>query len=177
MKILSFCVLVLLISFSAGAQTKAPSPGDSRPTFTAVAMDGGIVDTMELRGKVVVLNLWFINCPNCIEEIKLLNRLVDEYKNNKDVVFLGLAASKKSDLEKFLKKYPFKYRIMPNAMTTILTKFGTPDKNGEIEIPFPMHYVLDREGNVTVKVQGTKGIDKVKTELKRQLSAKTAAKD
>lgn len=113
--------------------------------------------------------LWLINCPNCVEEIKLLNQLVDEYKGKGDVVFLGPAASKKPDLEKFLKKNPFKYQVIPDSTITILTKFGTPDKTGDINVPFPMHYVLDREGKVVVKVQGIKSVDAVRKELRKQL--------
>ena len=136
-------VLILLLSpfcVSAFGQTD-----EGRPTFSAVAMDGKRVDIDALKGKVVVLNLWFINCPNCLEEIKMLNALVEEYRANNDVVFVSLAASKKTDLEKFLAKNPFKYTTIPDATVLILTKFGKPDKNGDINVPFPMHYVLDRE--------------------------------
>ncbi|HEX3102778.1 MAG TPA: hypothetical protein VHQ01_13345 [Pyrinomonadaceae bacterium] len=52
----------------------------------------------------------------------------------------------------------------------ILTKFGTPDENGDINVPFPMHYVIDREGKIVVKTQGVKGIDAVKKELAKQAS-------
>ena len=38
-----------------------------------------------------------------------------------------------------------------------------------------MHYVLDREGNVVVKVEGTMGIASVRSELKKQFSTKNAA--
>jgi peroxiredoxin len=171
MKNLLILAAVLLFALPFHAQTS------SQPAFAAVALDGSRVDTAALRGKVVVLNLWFINCPNCVEEIKLLNTLVDEYKGNKDVVFIGLAASNKPDLEKFLKKYPFKYQIVPNATMIIISKFGTPDKKGEINVPFPMHYILDRDGKIVVKAQGIKGIDAVKTELKKQFAAKTAGTD
>ncbi len=159
-------LLLVVFAFSAAAQTKS----SAMPTdFAALAMDGSKVDTSALRGKIVVLNLWFVNCPNCIEEIKLLNKLVDDYKTSKDVVFLAPAASKKPDLEKFLRKYPFNYQIIPNGSMIILTKFGTPDKNGDINIPFPMHYVLDRDGKTVVKVQGVKGVEAVRAELKKQL--------
>ena len=157
---------ILVFAVSIFAQT------NTQPTFAALTMDGSRIDTAALRGKVIVLNLWFVNCPNCIEEIHLLNELVDEFKDNKDVVFLGLAASRKPDLEKFLAKNPFKYTIIPNAQMIILSKFGTPDKNGEINVPFPMHYVLDRNGKVVVKEQGVKGVDLVRAELKKQLSTK-----
>ena len=165
-------LLLLLVCFSAlTAQTKTASPP---PNFAAIAMDGTTIDTAALRGKIIVLNLWFINCPNCREEIKLLNQLVDEHKANKDVIFVGLAASRKPDIEKFLVKNPFKYRIVPSAEMIMFSKFGTPDKTGEINIPFPMHYVIDRSGNIVLKEQGIKGVDAVKAELAKQFSAKTA---
>ncbi|MFN0278833.1 MAG: TlpA disulfide reductase family protein [Pyrinomonadaceae bacterium] len=172
MKYFAALAFLLVFSFSISAQIK-PSPTNQQPSFTAVAMDGTKIDTAALKGKVIVLNLWFINCPNCREEIKLLNQVVDQYKNNKDVVFVALAASRKVDLEKFLVKNPFKYQVVPNAEMIIFSKFGTPDKKGDIDIPFPMHYVLDRSGNIVLKVQGIKGVEAVKKELVKQFAAKT----
>lgn len=165
MKKLFLVAALVAFPLSLSAQTR-------QPTFAALDMSGNRVDTAALRGKIVVINLWFINCPNCVEEIKLLNQIVDAYKENKDVVFLGLAASPKPQLEKFLPKNPFKYTIIPNAQMVILGKFGTPDKKGEISLPFPMHYVLDRDGNIVVKTQGIKGVETVRNELKRQFPPK-----
>lgn len=169
MKISLLVLFVALFSFTIGAQTtKLPTD------FAAPAMDGSKVDTVGLRGKIVVLNLWFINCPNCLEEIKLLNELADEYKDDKDVVFLAPAASSKPELEKFLVKHPFKYQVIPNASSIILFKFGTPNKKGEVDMPFPMHLVLDRDGKTILRVQGIKGVEAVRAELKaRSAPAKT----
>lgn len=105
----------------------------------------------------------------------MLNEIVDQYKDNKDVVFIALAASRKVDLEKFLVKNPFKYQVVPSSEMIIFSKFGTPDKNGEINIPFPMHYMLDRSGNIVLKVQGIKGVDAVKAELAKQFESKAAS--
>lgn len=168
MKRLILFVGLSLLALSVTAQSpNAASP----PAFVASTMDGTKVDTRTLRGKVVVINLWFINCPNCLAEMKLLNRLVVEYETNPDVVFVAPAASRKDELAKFLAKNPFKYQVIPDAAIIILSQFGTPDKNGEITVPFPMHYVLDREGKVVVKTQGIKGINAVKSELKKQFPA------
>ncbi len=176
MKYLPVYVLLLIFAASLSAQTKSSLPAArQQPGFAALTMDGTKIDTAELKGKVVVLNLWFINCPNCREEIKLLNQIVDQYKSNKDVIFIGLAASKKADLEKFLAKTPFKYQVIPDAQMIIFSKFGTPDKNGEINIPFPVHYVLDRSGNIIMKMYGTKGVDAVKAELAKQFVSKKEA--
>lgn len=176
MKHLSLFTFLLIFSFSLSAQTKISSQvaAQQQPSFAALTMDGTRIDTAVLKGKVVVLNLWFINCRNCREEIKMLNQVVDEYKGNKDVVFIALAASRKADLEKFLAKNPFKYQVVPSAEMIIFSKFGTPDKKGEINILFPMHYVLDRSWNIVVKVQGIKGVEAVKAELAKQFAPKNA---
>ena len=175
MKIAGIIVSLLALGFSVAAQQQVASQSMvPPPAFSAPDLNDHIVDTASLKGKVVVVNLWFINCPNCIEEISLLNQLVEKYKDVSDVVFLGLAASPKPELEGFLTKHPFSFRIIPNATAIILTKFGTPDKNGEIYVPFPMHYVLDRDGAVVVKTQGIKGVEAVRKELENQLRGKAA---
>ncbi|HTH52282.1 MAG TPA: TlpA disulfide reductase family protein [Pyrinomonadaceae bacterium] len=163
MKFASLALTVFLFALSGYGQSS------QRLTFAALDMSGNRVDINALRGKVVVLNLWFVNCPNCVEEIKLLNQLVDDYSSNKDVVFLGVAASSKPALEKFLVKNPFKYKIIPNGQMIILSKFGTPDQSGQINIPFPMHFILDRTGKIVLKEQGIKGVDAVRKELKKQV--------
>ena len=163
---------IALFFFSVVIGVFTVSAQSAQPTFAALDMQGQRVDTAALRGKVVVLNLWFVNCPNCVEEIKVLNTLVGQYKGNDNVVFLGLAASSKPVLEKFLVKNPFSYRVIPGAQMIIISKFGTPDKSGNIDVPFPMHYVMDREGKVVFKGQGIKSIDGMKKELAAQLAKK-----
>jgi len=162
MKLALTSFAILLFALSASSQ-------NVQPNFAALDMNGNRVELSALRGKVVVVNLWFIGCPNCMDEIKELNQLVNDYKGKSDVVFLGLAASKKEDLVKFLVKNPFNYTIVPNAQMIILTKFGTPDKNGEINVPFPMHYVIDRDGKIVLKEQGVKGVEAVRNELSKQV--------
>lgn len=166
MKHLLIFTAILVFSVSSFAQKPGDKP--AAPTLFATTLDGKNIDSADLKGKVVVLNLWFINCPNCVQEIKLLNALVDEYKDNKDVVFLAPAASTAKELEPFLKKYPFKYQVIPSAMNIILGKFGTVDKNGQISSPFPMHFVVDRAGTIVLKMEGIKGVAAVRAELNKQ---------
>jgi len=162
---LIFCFIFASSSFAQQKKVDAPFA----PAFNVSSIDGKTFDSEKLKGKIIVLNLWFINCPNCVEEIKLLNKVVDEYRD-KDVVFIGMATNDKAKLESFLKKNPFKYHIVPKAMQTILS-FGEPNKDGEINIPFPMHIVIDRNGKIVVRRSGIKGLDTVKNELKRQFES------
>ncbi len=172
MKKLFILAALFVFSFSAFGQQNKKDEKPLAPAFKGITLDGKTIDFADLRGKVVVLNLWFINCPNCIEEIKLLNSLVDSYKDNKDVVFIGLATNNKPDLEKFLKKNPFKYQIIPNAGQFMLFKYGEAKKNGEYYLGYPTHVVVDKEGRIALKMEGIKGVEAVKNELKKQLEAK-----
>jgi peroxiredoxin len=173
MKYLLVAALVLCFCFSAfGQPTKIPEKR-SAPLFNVTSVEGKRFNSADLKGKVVVLNLWFINCPFCVEEIKLLNRVVDEYKDNRDVVFIGMATNNKPQLESFLKKNPFKYNVVASAMMQILS-FGTPDRKGEINMPFPVHIVIDRDNKIVVDANGIKGVNAVKEELRRQFQNKNA---
>ena len=169
MKYLFVIIAIFVFSFSAFGQKKT-NEKLLAPILKAAMLDGKIVNTADLRGKIIVLNLWFVNCPNCVEEIKLLNTVVEDY-SGKDVVFLGLATNNKTDLQKFLKKNPFKYQIVPNAGQFMLSSYGEL-KNGEYFLGFPTHVVIDREGYIVLKMEGIKGVEAVKNELKKQFATK-----
>jgi peroxiredoxin len=141
------------------------------PPMKLTAIDGKTVNTQELRGKIIVYNLWFVGCPPCMEEIPKLNELVDEFQG-KDVVFLGMSSSSKNDIDGFIKKNPFKYQLVPNSAAMMLGSFGEAASDGSLKIGFPMHIVVNREGLIVVKTTGTKGIEAVRQELKKQFEGK-----
>ncbi|HMS42519.1 MAG TPA: TlpA disulfide reductase family protein [Pyrinomonadaceae bacterium] len=165
-----FVVFAFVFSVFAQKKTEKKNENLLATDLKAATIDGKIVNTADLRGKVIVLNLWFINCPNCLQEIKMLNEIVDEYKG-KDVVFLGLATNNKTELQRFVKKNPFKYQIIPDVAAFMLTNYGD-QKNGVYNLGFPTHVVIDREGYIVMKMQGIKGVDAVKKELKNQFEKK-----
>jgi peroxiredoxin len=169
MKYLLVFTAILVFSVTTLAQKPAA------PTLFATTLDGKNIEASDLKGKVVVLNMWFIGCPNCVQEIKLLNALVDEYNDNKDVVFLAPTINGPKELAPFLKKNPFKYQVVPNAMNIILGKFGTMDKNGQLTSPFPMHFVVDRAGTIVLKMEGIKGVAAVRAELNKQFPKQASA--
>jgi hypothetical protein len=82
-----------------------------------------------------------------------------------------MSSNDKARLQSFLKKNPFKYNVIPSAMMQILN-FGKPNTKGEVDIPFPAHIVIDRNGKIVVDTTGIKGVGAVKEELKRQFQAK-----
>lgn len=109
------------------------------PDFEGVDIEGRYYNTENLAGKVLVLKFWFKACKPCIDEIPELNELVDQFRNNPEVVFLAPSLDKKPTVMSFLNRMPFKYSIIPDARA-IAHNYNVPG--------YPTHVVINRFGKV-----------------------------
>lgn len=112
--------------------------------FTATDLEGNTFTLNELKGKVVVINFWFVACKPCVQEIPELNELVEQYEKE-DVIFLGFALDNEQKLNKFLEKTPFKYHIFENSKKII----------ADYEIySYPTHIIIDKNSTIVYKTSG-----------------------
>ena len=126
-----------------GPDLRAPNETESSPLldqkaplFEVEDLKGKTVHLEALKGKVVVLNFWFVECKPCVSEIPELNELVNDFQKD-GVVFLALGLNKADQMKKFLKKTPFNYQLVPDAME-VATQFGVSG--------FPTSVVIDQNG-------------------------------
>lgn len=68
-----------------------PGKRQPAPELSGVDLDGNEFSTADLRGKVVVVNLWGSWCPPCRKEAPALKEVSDELAD-KNVQFVGLLA-------------------------------------------------------------------------------------
>ena len=113
--------------------------GEKMALFTTHDMNGNKIKLKDLRGKVVMINFWFIGCPPCRAEIPELNKLVELYKDNPNVVFLAIALDSQHDLKKFLQTTPFNFAIIDDG------RFLANMYNIRL---YPTSVILDKEGKV-----------------------------
>ncbi len=64
----------------------APQAGFLAPDFTLTTLDGETVTLSNLRGKVVLLNLWASWCPPCRAEMPAIERIWQEFREQGLVV-------------------------------------------------------------------------------------------
>lgn len=114
------------------------------PVFTGKSINGDAIDLTGLRGKVVVLNFWYVGCAPCRAEIPGLNQLVKDF-HGKDVVFVAFALDKAEDLQTFLKQTPFDYEVVPDSDKIAQTY--------EV-MTYPTHVVIDKRGRVSIRQTG-----------------------
>ncbi len=133
--------------------------GTDFPNFEVIDVDGNRLVMSELKGKIVVINLWFVGCVPCEAERPVLNSLVKLYSNNEDVVFIAFAKNTKEQLAGFLKDHPFIYRIVPTDKDYIKSKFETN--------AYPINIIIDKEGKYFFNSEAS-GIG-IMTILQRQI--------
>jgi len=113
--------------------------GKPAPAFVAKDVQGNAVDLAALKGKVVVLNFWFIHCYPCVQEMPELNQTVQDF-SGKEIVFIGLTFDKEAETKAFLLRRKFDYQIVADAQQ-VFDRYGNP--------PSPTNIVIDENGHVT----------------------------
>jgi peroxiredoxin len=129
---------------AGGSGGKSVAPGSTAPVFSVTTLDGKNYDLAKLRGKVVVLNFWFVGCPGCDIEVESLNKLVQEFKD-KEVVFLALALDDKARIEQYIKKNPFKFELIAKSQE-ISDLYGVTG--------YPTHVIIDKSGIAKYRLSG-----------------------
>ena len=134
-----FALLVLVFFGLLRAQKGQFKIGERAPNFTLTSFDGQTYDLADLRGKVVVMNLWASWCKPCEQEAADLEAAWRHYQPRGDVVFLGVAwtDTDKKSLE-YLDRFDITYPNGPDLGTRIAHAYRITC--------VPETYVIDREG-------------------------------
>ena len=119
--------------------------GSVAPKWSLSSADGEKMSLTQMRGKVVMLDFFFIGCGNCMSSLKSLNNLHEKYKNQSfALASITERDSKKSMLE-FEKNYHIKYPAYVNAADVV--------KSYHVE-NFPTFYFIDKEGKISNVIVG-----------------------
>lgn len=75
--------------------------GDPAHDFAFPDVDGKVHALSDYKGKVVYVDVWATWCGPCRKEIPDLKKLEEEFKDNKDIVFIGVSVDKTKDEQKW----------------------------------------------------------------------------
>ncbi len=121
-------------------------PGKPAPDFSFVDTKGKVHRLSELKGQMLLIDIWGTWCGPCIEEIPYMKALHAKYANDKRVKIMSIACDKTDPKWKaFLQKRKDdmtwdQYRVTPEGdkvLDTVYYVYGIPrfmviDKNGII---------------------------------------------
>ncbi len=114
--------------------------------FTINSLDGGSVQLSDFKGKVIFLNFWATWCGPCRSEVRDIDALYDELKNED---FMVMAVDIQED-EKKVRRFMKKYRI---DFPVFLDRSGIIARNYAVS-GIPTTYIIDPDGNIVGRAVG-----------------------
>ncbi|MBO6515421.1 MAG: TlpA family protein disulfide reductase [Bacteroidia bacterium] len=160
----SFVCLALLLMFSGCSNV-----GKTAPDFKFTTRTGDVITSDNLKGKIVVLNVWATWCGTCLREIPALNKLYSKYESDTSVVFLAMCDDDEQKMDVVLNRFDFKYPQVANA------KEYTSRIQTRLVKTYPQNLILDSSFKIIFEVSdGSQDIftalDQKIQSLKRQSS-------
>lgn len=136
------------------------------PDFTLTNLEGKKVSLASLKNKIVVLDFWATWCGPCVGAFPAMQRAVNKYKDNKDVVFLFINSwepekdpeKRRALVQKFFADKPFQFNVLLDTRPVpeqenylVISKYGVKG--------IPAKFIIDKSGNVRYALTGFNGGD------------------
>lgn len=139
--------LLALVGFGLQrAQNPMAEPNKAVPDFDLIFYEGYEYNDLkemklsDLRGKIVLINIWASWCKPCEQEAPELQQAWELYEKGDDVVFIGVDyVDTPAPASEFLKKYEITYPNAPDLKSNISSILNR-------QMGVPETYLIDREG-------------------------------
>jgi thiol-disulfide isomerase/thioredoxin len=143
--------------------------GKPAPDLTSSDLDGKPVRLVDLKGRVVVLDVWATWCGPCREMIPHQRELVERLKNKSFTLVSISVDEKRETVVEFLNKEPMPW----------VHWFNGPDGRivADLNVGFyPTIYVLDEKGVIRYKDVRGKLLDQAAESLLKEAERKSSSK-
>lgn len=131
----------------------------SEPAFNFVAKDlsGKTVHLSDYKGKIVILDFWATWCGPCKASFPMMQKAVNKYKDDKDVVFLFIHTMETTpDAPKLAAQYMKDMKYTFNVLMDLKDpKTNISPASAGYKVPgIPQKFVIDKNGNVRFSTLG-----------------------
>ncbi len=172
---LAFALLAcaLLNTPSVKAQQQQSMIEEEPPLIALKGVDGKTYDLAEMRGNVVLVSFGATWCAPCAEEIRALEELKTEYKNQ-PVKFLWISLDppeevSDKELRGYAKANKMSFPVLRDPSKMTYAQFST-------RVRLPLVLLYDKEGVLTAKQFGMSSTtEKYKTALRARFDKLLAA--
>ncbi len=116
------------------------------PAWSVRLTDGRLLTSEELKGKIVLVNLWATWCPYCLKEMPVIEEF---WQDHRDKGFEVIAISVDDPPEKvqaYMKKKGYQFMASAND-PSVVQAFGHPSR-------IPSSFVLDKNGSIRYSIDG-----------------------
>lgn len=114
--------------------------GEPFPEFDFQDINGGSYTSQNTEGNILVIECWYLQCTQCVEEFPKINDLYDRYESHDSVIFLAIVFDEAEKISKFLSKKEYRYPVIPNQKDFTKNELGLTQ--------YPTHLIVDQYGNI-----------------------------
>jgi thiol-disulfide isomerase/thioredoxin len=98
-------ILGLVLLAAAGASAAAEEPVPIFPDLEMAGADGGSIRLSQLKGNVILVNVWATWCGPCRLELPIVQRMYDKYSDRNFVVLAVNVDADRNRIQPFMKRY------------------------------------------------------------------------
>jgi len=143
---LVFCFFATFaVSSTAQKRFWQLSEGDIFPEIMFTTIDGELLKTENLSGKVVFYNFYFAACVPCIAQKGVLNELYEKFSKNDDVVFISVTHDNVETAQKFRETHGLQFKIV---------SMSREERNRFAVSAWPTNILVGTDGKIVLKMIG-----------------------
>ncbi len=142
--------------------------GEPVPDFRLTSIEGTPFRTVDLRGKVIILNFFATWCGACRMELPHLQAIWNEFRSDDDFRMLVVAGGESDDTVKaFQQEHGFTFPLASDLNKAVYKEFASQY--------IPRTYLISRQGTIAYQFHG--GYEEEIPKLRKLLSRELAKKD
>ncbi|MGJ3240227.1 MAG: TlpA family protein disulfide reductase [Anaerolineae bacterium] len=163
---LAIVVVVAVLGVQLFRQNQVqPVPGERAPQFEVVSYDGDTYTLNDLRGQIVIVNMWASWCGPCHEEADDLQQIHEDYASE-GVLMLGVNwLDIDSEALDFIDYYGITYPNAPDMGERVYNAFNVQG--------MPETFVIGRDGIVRATFLGGTNYEALASAIDEILLAET----
>jgi peroxiredoxin len=132
------------------------------PDFEFKSIDNKIINPAYLKGKISVINFWFMACPPCLAEIPGFKNLVDKYGTDR-FNFIAIGQDSREEIEAYIKNHPWPFLHVADAKDLARNSFN-------LGWGYPTTFIVDENGVIVSAFCGGKSDQRAVEEIENRIS-------
>ena len=139
-------LVALLAPLLASAIEVTELPGELAPSLRLLDLNGQAYDLADLRGRVVLVDIWASWCQPCLAEMPVLRELADRFANRPFTLLAVSSGERLSLVERAVKRNSIGLQVLADPTGEQMRAWGI--------MGLPTSYLVDAEGRVRKRFRG-----------------------